>query len=144
MQAGVSFNDDSKFDIQLSAALIRERELSDIFTHGAFMSGEAVRLELKTETWQWRRTGNLAIEYQQRGKPSGIAVTEADYWVHGLCADDGTPLGWFIVPIAQLKAICRAAHRRGAFREGVGDGGNMSIVLLSVADLIGYLFGGVQ
>ena len=28
------------------------------------------------------RTGNVAIEYESRGKPTGIAITEADYWVY--------------------------------------------------------------
>jgi hypothetical protein len=28
------------------------------------------------------KTGNAAIEYESRGKPSGIAVTEADYLVY--------------------------------------------------------------
>ena len=33
----------------------------------------------------WQRTGNIAIEYESYGKPSGINATEADYWFHNLC-----------------------------------------------------------
>ncbi len=28
------------------------------------------------------RTGNVAIEYECRGKPSGLAVTRAEFWVY--------------------------------------------------------------
>ena len=36
----------------------------------------------------WMKTGNICIEYQSYGKPSGIATTEADYWFHNLCIGD--------------------------------------------------------
>ena len=34
------------------------------------------------------KTGNIAIEYQSYGKPSGIEATESDYWFHNLCVGD--------------------------------------------------------
>jgi hypothetical protein len=36
----------------------------------------------------WLKTGNIAIEYESYGKPSGIAATESDYWFHNLCVDE--------------------------------------------------------
>ena len=27
-------------------------------------------------------TGNIFIEYESRGKPSGIATTDANYWIY--------------------------------------------------------------
>ena len=33
-------------------------------------------------------TGNICIEYQSYGKPSGIEATEADFWFHNLCIGD--------------------------------------------------------
>lgn len=36
--------------------------------------------EIKTDIYP-RDTGNIAIEFESRGKPSGIAVTEADFFV---------------------------------------------------------------
>ena len=29
--------------------------------------------------------GNIAVEYESWGKPSGINATESDYWFHNLC-----------------------------------------------------------
>jgi hypothetical protein len=36
--------------------------------------------EIKTDIYP-RDTGNIVIEFESRGKPSGISVTEADYFV---------------------------------------------------------------
>jgi len=133
MSEKVSFNRDAKFDMQLSAALVAERRLADIFTEGKFE-----KIELKTETWQWRRTGNIAVEYRQRGRPSGIAITEADYWVHELREDDGEPVGYFVIPVPRLKRLAREAYLAGHHVVG-GDNGEYEMVLLSVHDLFGLL-----
>jgi hypothetical protein len=131
----VIFNRDNKFDLQLSDALINERRLAEIF---AFKRIETmpVRLELKTETWQWRRTGNIAIEYRQNGQPSGIAATEADYWVHELRDDDGKTLVYLMFPAERLKEIAREAYRKGHKHEGGGDGGRFCNVLVRLRELL--------
>ena len=36
------------------------------------------------------RTGNIAIEFESYGKPSGINSTESDYWFHNLCIGSDT------------------------------------------------------
>lgn len=42
--------------------------------------GREKTFELKTDIYP-RDTGNLVIEFECRGKPSGISVTKADYFV---------------------------------------------------------------
>lgn len=39
-----------------------------------------IKYEIKTDIYQ-RDTGNIIIEFESRGKKSGISVTEADYFV---------------------------------------------------------------
>ena len=46
------------------------------------------KIEVKIERDMWQRTGNIAIEYECYGKPSGINATEADFWFHNLCVGD--------------------------------------------------------
>ena len=46
------------------------------------------KVEVKSERGMWMKTGNIAIEYQSYGKPSGIKATESDYWFHNLCIGD--------------------------------------------------------
>lgn len=49
---------------------------------------ENKKIEVKTERGMWANTGNIAIEFESYGKPSGIASTEADYWFHNLAIGD--------------------------------------------------------
>jgi hypothetical protein len=123
----IFFNSDRKFDLQLSDALINERHLAEIFCEGRIE-----KVELKSETWQWEQTGNIAIEYRQNGQPSGIAVTEADYWVHELRRDGGT-LCYLMFPIERLKELARKAYAEGRYHEGGGDGGRFCNVLIPLS-----------
>ena len=61
----------SKFDIDLA----KGQEMEETFEE--FMKGSLV--EVKSERHIWENTGNHFVEFECRGKPSGIAVTEADY-----------------------------------------------------------------
>jgi len=126
----VTFNRDSKFDLQLARALIDERHLADIFAQGCIE-----KIELKSEQWQWERTGNLAIEFRRAGRPSGISVTEADYWVHEL-KRDGETIGYFMFPVERLKVLCREAYRQGHVRLNCGDDNLSDVVLISLKDLL--------
>ncbi len=127
----IRFNRDSKFDLQLSAALVAERRLAEIFRTATFE-----RVELKTETYQWRRTGNVVIEYESRGRPSGIAVSQADHWVLDLRADDGSPMGFFVLPREVLREHCRQAWLEGRYFTNGGDDKAQSGILLRVHDLL--------
>jgi hypothetical protein len=74
--------DRKKFDIDLQYGKVREQQIADML--------QDKKIEVKSERGMWQRTGNIAIEYESYGKPSGIASTESDYWFHNLCIDDGT------------------------------------------------------
>lgn len=130
IQDNIEFCRDRKFDIQLSQALIHERRLGEIFEHGRIE-----KIELKTETWQWEQTGNICIEYQCDGQPSGISTTHADFWVHEL-RRDGKTLLYLMFPIDRLKELCRAAYKAGRSRSGAGDDGRFDVILLSLRDLV--------
>jgi hypothetical protein len=124
MDEKVKFNRNNKFDIQLSGALVNERRLANIFEYG-----DIRKIELKSETWQWEQTGNICIEYSQRGQPSGINVVEAGYWVHEL-KRDGKTLVYLMFPIDRLKELACKAYAEGRYREGGGDDGQFCNVLI--------------
>lgn len=128
--SAVTFNRDSKFDIQLSASLIHERRLGEIFA-----TGRIEKIEQKSETYQWEQTGNICIEFRQNGRPSGIAVTEADYWVHELRRDERT-LVYLMFPIDRLRELCRTAYRAGHWRSGAGDGGRFDVILIRLSEVL--------
>jgi len=119
-----------KFDIQLKAAEINEQKLLEILRHTSL----DFSLELKSESFQWEQTGNIAIEYKWNGQPSGLAATEAQYWVHEL-KRDGETLVYLWWPIEHLKKICRENYSSGKHRDNAGDEGRSSVVLLKLTDL---------
>jgi hypothetical protein len=127
---GVKFNRTNKFDLQLEQALIRERKLAEIFAHS-----KIEKIELKSESYQWERTGNICIEYKQDGEKSGIAVTEADMWVHELLRD-GETLVYLMFPIERFKKLAREAYERKQYHEGGGDGGRFCNVLIRLSDIL--------
>lgn len=130
MTEPLSYCRDRKFDLQLSAALIHERRLGEIFT-----TGTLERIELKSETWQWERTGNICVEFRCAGRPSGISTTEATCWVHELRRDDAT-LVWLMFPIDRLKELARRAIRAGRWRSGAGDGGRFDVALIRLSEIL--------
>ena len=73
-------NNDKRFDIDLQYGQVFERKVADMLQNS--------KIEVKTERDMWKRTGNIAIEFESRGRPSGIAATEADYWFHNLAIGD--------------------------------------------------------
>ena len=66
-----------KFDIDLEYGKVREQIVADML--------QDKKIEVKSERDVWQKTGNIAIEYECYGKPSGINATESDYWFHNLC-----------------------------------------------------------
>jgi len=74
--------DRKKFDIDLEYGKVRERHVADML--------QDKKIEVKSERGMWQNTGNIAIEYESYGKPSGINATESDYWFHNLCVGDDT------------------------------------------------------
>lgn len=71
-----------KFDIDLAYGQVREQEVAAML--------QDKKIEVKSERGVWWKSGNIAIEYESYGKPSGIEATESDYWFHNLCLGDTT------------------------------------------------------
>lgn len=69
--------DRKKFDLDLQYGTIREEKIADMLTNK--------KIEVKSERDIWQKSGNICIEYESWGKPSGIRATESDYWFHNLC-----------------------------------------------------------
>jgi hypothetical protein len=127
MENKIKFNRDKKFDLQLGDALIAEKRLAEIFCAGTIK-----KIELKTESWLWERTGNICIEYRQNGNPSGIDVTEADYWVHELVRD-GETLCYLMFPVERLKQLIDQVGRRV---QAGGDGGRFDNILIPLREIL--------
>lgn len=64
-------NDDNKWDIDLAYGNLKEAELVKL------MSGD--KLEVKADK-RAHETGNVAVEFECYGKPSGISVSKASHY----------------------------------------------------------------
>jgi len=131
----VAFNADEKYDIQFSGALVNERRLAEVFAGLELYRMQGFTVELKTETYQWEKHGNLCVEYRRSGKPSGISVTQADFWVHELRRDDQT-LVYLMFPIARLKELAREAIRKKRVKLGCGDDGLSDVCFIRLRDIL--------
>jgi len=74
-------NELRKFDVDLEFGKQWEKHIDEVF------SG-ATQCEVKTERNKWASTGNICIEIESYGKPSGLTSTEAGVWVHNLVKDN--------------------------------------------------------
>jgi hypothetical protein len=88
--------DRKKFDIDLAYGEVREQAIADMLQNK--------KVEVKSERGMWIKTGNIAIEYESYGKPSGIEATESDYWFHNLCVGDDI-YATLVFETKQLKKI---------------------------------------
>lgn len=79
-----------------------------------------------------RSTGNVFIEYRQKGRPSGLATTASDFY-----AIEWDYECWIVVPTARLKLICKRVMERHPERKCVrgGDFGKYEGVLLKLTEL---------
>jgi len=80
------------------------------------------------------RTGNLCIEYEHTGIPSGISITEADEWFYFIHMPDSYVC--YKIPVAAIKDRisqpgCRLWHT---------DGGNSRFYLVPAADFESYKY----
>ena len=86
-----------KFDVDLEFGQQWEKHIDELF------SG-AKTAEIKTERDKWVTTGNICIEVESYGKPSGLTSTEADVWVHNL-VKDGELQCSLMFPVEKLRSI---------------------------------------
>lgn len=51
------------------------------------------------------KTGNIVIEFQCNGSPSGITATEADFWVYFVLESPQEYLYYYVIPVEFIKKM---------------------------------------
>ena len=110
----MEYNSDFKYDLKVGQ--IKEKELAHILQNE--------KIEVKTDL-QAHKTGNIFIEYHSRGKPSGLATSEAKYY----CIAIQEIL--IILPAKKLKKLCRKYLNTNRDKKG-GDSNSSKGILLPV------------
>ena len=112
------------FDIDLKYGQVREKQVSNIFANK--------KIEVKTERDWWEKTGNIALEYECNGKPSGISTTQSDYWIHILAKGDKNHC-MLVFEVSRLRKIID--KYKDTYTRMVGDGGRAKCVILPIKKL---------
>jgi hypothetical protein len=120
-------NNCNDFRYDLKIRQLGEELLNDILQNK--------KIEVKRDSWVYR-SGNIAIEYESRGKPSGIAKSEAEYWsfiFSGGYEDEII----IIIKSSRLKRICREYYKKGKIKS-MGDNNTSKAVLIPITEILKY------
>lgn len=113
----MDYNSDFKFDLEVGQ--VKERELGDIFN--------SKRIEVKYDL-QALDTGNVYVEYESRGKRSGISTSQAEFY----CFAFGDT--FHLIETKLLKSRCRKYINTNRDKRG-GDNNTSKGILLPIKEL---------
>ena len=116
-----SIDNRKKFDIDLQYGKVREKDVADML--------QDKKIEVKSERDMWQRTGNIAIEYQSYGKPSGINATTSDYWFHNLCIGEET-FATLVFNTDNLRRIIKNLDKKKSVSGGDNNASRMYLLNL--------------
>ena len=127
----MNLNNNNKFDVDLQFGQEGEKWL-------IWLGTDQAKVEVKTERDVWTTTGNAVFEYSSRGKPSGISVTQADYWLHIFKEKDLAVMA-FMFRTIELKEFLRLVYKlpskyNARLCQG-GDDNTSDVILLPINQL---------
>ena len=111
------YNSDFRFDLKIGQNY--ETALSELL---------GKKIEVKRD-FKCLDTGNIFIEYESRGKKSGIATSEAEWWCYWL-----SDFHLVLIELDKLKIICRQYLKTNRDVKG-GDMNTSKGILLPVKTL---------
>jgi len=96
-------------------------------------------VEVKTEKFEsWTRNGNMCIEVECYGKPSGVyhpahKKNKVKYWIHNLC-DKGNKnyLGSLLLPIKNVEKLAEKYKKKYVMG---GDNRASKLILVPLSEL---------
>ena len=114
----------SSFTHDLNFGEKAEDWINELFSNGKHIEVKNDRLIHKT--------GNLFIEYESRNKPSGLAITSAEYWIYRLSELDSA----LIFPTKALKQVCRVYYKEKLYLKNGGDNNSSKGFLIPLTKLL--------
>jgi len=114
----MKYNSDFRYDLKVGQT--KEKALGEIFS-GASVE---IKYDMKANT-----TGNIFVEYESRGKASGISSSQAEWYCY--CLGDT----YHLIKASDLKERCRKYLKTKRDVRG-GDSNTSKGILLPVKDLL--------
>ena len=126
MQETTTYNKDWRYDLEFGE--LAEKKLNEIF------SGPRNRLEVKADK-QAFSTGNIAVEIEYRGSPSGISISQTEHYVF-LLYHNNHYQSCLSIPTRKLKTITDNLLESGKARITMGGDNKASkLILVPIAEL---------
>ena len=114
----------NKFDLDLKDGMIAEKQMLRLLG--------TCKIEVKNDYFL-DKTGNIAIEYRCWGKPSGISVTEADWYA--IFLGNAKAEICVLIKVEALKALARTFFKNGSVKKG-GDQDQSEFILVPWSEII--------
>ena len=121
----MNYNNDFRYDLEVGQE--GERLVDSLF--------KSKRIEVKRDSWVGR-TGNIAIEYESRGNPSGIATTEAEYWII-IFSKEYEDKVMLVLETNRLKEVARKYFLEGKIKK-MGDSNTSIAVLIPISEISNF------
>ena len=87
-----------------------EKDLSYGKKHEKMVMKSLEKYELKTDRMA-HRTGNVYVEFQSRGKDSGIRTSKSSTWIFKIVSEKDTHLFSVHIPLSRLKRLVSKDYR---------------------------------
>lgn len=110
---------------------VHTKECDLILEHPVFQ--EEYLVEIK-EDISCSKYGNVAVEYECRGKPSGLITTKAPYWVYKVHTKSGIKWLFTIPEVIKSAALDKSRHLR--YASGGDQGSNTKLVLFTLEQFL--------
>ena len=120
---------DYRFDVNLLEGKLSENKWAEML--------ETIEFKKDYKAWD---TGNIAVEYSNNGKPSGISVTEAKYIAYVLVDEKQNENVAIFIKTEVFKKMCRKYLRHPQRDIKGGDNFSSSLILLPVKELLNPKF----
>ena len=106
------------FDLDLKLGQIAEEEVKRLLV-GRNHLGESVKIEVKDDM-KMSETGNIYVEYEYKGQPSGLKTTDADEW--WITSSNHGHMLSIVVTVSYFKSMINALVKEGvAIMKSGGD-----------------------
>ena len=123
---------DNRFDVNLLEGKLSEDKWAELL--------ETVEFKKDYKAW---KTGNVAVEYANGGKSSGIAVTQAKFVAYILVDEQQNENAAIFLKTEVLRGMCRQYLGNSKRDVKGGDNHESSLILLPLEELLNpeFLFG---
>lgn len=114
----MEYNNDFKYDLKVGQ--VYEKQFNDLL---------GSKIEIKRD-FRCLETGNIYVEYESRGKRSGISTSEAEYWCYWL-----SDFHCMFIKTEKLKDLCRKYLNTNRDKAG-GDSNTSKGILLPLIEFL--------